>query len=407
MANFTFKGSNADDTILTGTNGQDILLTDGLGNVLADVVGVDSLLIDTKNGNDTINASALPAGLTQLTIDGGSGNDTIIGSQGADTLIGGDGDDVVTAGAAMTSRFWVRATTCSSGTRATAAIRSRARLASTRCCLTAPTLTRISTSRPMVRGAMFTRDVANVTMDLNGVEKIEFHALGGADNIVVNDLSGTDVKQVAIDLSCLPAAAPAMARPIRVTVNGTAGNDKISVGSGGTGLLSTGLSAHGDRSTTPKRPTTRLIVNGGGGDDIDRCVGAHRRPVKLTIDGGAGNDTITGSQGADMLLGGTAMTSVTGGRGNDVALLGSGDDVFIWNPGDGSDIVEGQAGTDTLLFNGANISENIDISANGSRALLTRDVANVTMDLNGVERSTSTPWAAPTTSWSTTSPGPT
>ena len=59
---------------------------------------------------------------------------------------------------------------------------------------------------------------------------------------------------------------------------------------------------------------------------------------------------------------------------------------FIWNPGDGSDIVEGQAGNDTLLFNGANINENIDISANGGRArLLTRDVANITMDLNNVE----------------------
>ena len=66
-------------------------------------------------------------------------------------------------------------------------------------------------------------------------------------------------------------------------------------------------------------------------------------------------------------------------------LLGAGDDVFVWNPGDGSDIVEGQAGTDTLLFNGANIAEKIDISANGGRVRFTRDVANITMDLNSVE----------------------
>ena len=68
-----------------------------------------------------------------------------------------------------------------------------------------------------------------------------------------------------------------------------------------------------------------------------------------------------------------------------MALLGAGNDTFVWNPGDGSDIVEGQAGTDTLVFNGANVAENIDISANGSRVRFTRDVANVTMDLNGVE----------------------
>ena len=69
-----------------------------------------------------------------------------------------------------------------------------------------------------------------------------------------------------------------------------------------------------------------------------------------------------------------------------MALLGAGDDTFVWNPGDGSDIVEGQAGVDTLLFNGANINEKIDISANGGRVRFTRDVATITMDLNDVER---------------------
>jgi hypothetical protein len=42
--------------------------------------------------------------------------------------------------------------------------------------------------------------------------------------------------------------------------------------------------------------------------------------------------------------------------------------MFVWNPGDGSDVVDGGAGTDTLQFNGANIAEKIDITANGSDA---------------------------------------
>ena len=50
-------------------------------------------------------------------------------------------------------------------------------------------------------------------MDLNDVEQIEFNALGGADNITVNDLAGTDVTQVAINLAARPAAAAATARP--------------------------------------------------------------------------------------------------------------------------------------------------------------------------------------------------
>jgi hypothetical protein len=58
----------------------------------------------------------------------------------------------------------------------------------------------------------------------------------------------------------------------------------------------------------------------------------------------------------------------------------------VWNPGDGSDTVEGQGGQDTLQFNGANVNEKIDLSANGSRLRLFRDVGNVTMDVNGVEQ---------------------
>jgi Ca2+-binding RTX toxin-like protein len=37
-------------------------------------------------------------------------------------------------------------------------------------------------------------------------------------------------------------------------------------------------------------------------------------------------------------------------------MIGSqGNDTFVWNPGDGNDSIEGQAGVDNLLFNGANI----------------------------------------------------
>ena len=128
-----------------------------------------------------------------------------------------------------------------------------------------------------------------------------------------------------------------------------------------------------------------LVVNALGGNDTINAAGLAAGVVKLTIDGGDGNDTITGSDGADTLIGGAGNDVVTGGRGNDVALLGAGNDTFIWNPGDGSDTVEGQGGNDTLVFNGANVNENFDISANGSRVRLFRDVGNVTMDLNGVE----------------------
>ena len=86
-----------------------------------------------------------------------------------------------------------------------------------------------------------------------------------------------------------------------------------------------------------------------------------------------------------MVLGGDGNDSVVGGRGDDVALLGADNNTFSWNPGDGSDTVEGQDGADTLQFNGANINEKFDLSANGSRLRFTRDIANIVMDVNGVE----------------------
>ena len=59
----------------------------------------------------------------------------------------------------------------------------------------------------------FTRDVANITMDLNGVEAIDFNALGGADTITVNDLTGTDVTEVNLEPRGRRAAARRRRRP--------------------------------------------------------------------------------------------------------------------------------------------------------------------------------------------------
>jgi Ca2+-binding RTX toxin-like protein len=112
----------------------------------------------------------------------------------------------------------------------------------------------------------------------------------------------------------------------------------------------------------------RLVLNAAGGNDRFTASDALPSIVALTVDGGAGNDSIAGTNGDDTLVG------------------GDGNDTFQWNPGDGSDTVEGQAGTDRLQFNGASVTENMAITAVGARVRLTRDVGNVAMDLGGIER---------------------
>jgi Ca2+-binding RTX toxin-like protein len=128
-----------------------------------------------------------------------------------------------------------------------------------------------------------------------------------------------------------------------------------------------------------------LVVNMNGGDDTFTGANGLATLISLSVDGGTGNDTITGGDGNDRLLGGDGNDVINGGRGADAVFMGAGDDTFVWNPGDGSDLVEGQDGADTLQFNGANIDEKMELSANGPRLRLTRDIGTITMDVDGVE----------------------
>jgi Ca2+-binding RTX toxin-like protein len=134
--------------------------------------------------------------------------------------------------------------------------------------------------------------------------------------------------------------------------------------------------------------TEKLVVNLAGGNDTFSASGDLGSLISLTVDGGAGNDTINGGSGADTLLGGDGNDVIDGNGGLDTAFLGAGDDVFVWDPGDGSDNVDGSAGHDELLFNGAAGAENYTLSAGGDGLLLTRVQGNIVMDMTGVEKVT-------------------
>ena len=47
----------------------------------------------------------------------------------------------------------------------------------------------------------FFRNVGNINMDLDDVEMIDFNVSAGPTSIVVNDLAGTDVTDVVVDLA--------------------------------------------------------------------------------------------------------------------------------------------------------------------------------------------------------------
>lgn len=110
-----------------------------------------------------------------------------------------------------------------------------------------------------------------------------------------------------------------------LTINGTSGNDSISLQFADSGA----------------------VVFGGDGDD--HITGSDWSDV---IHGGAGNDVLHGGGGADQLFGEAGNDVLDGGAGRDQLFGGDGDDQIVFDAADDLDHVVGGSGTDTLLISG-------------------------------------------------------
>ena len=167
----------------------------------------------------------------------------------------------------------------------------------------------------------------------------------------------------------------------RATTRGTDGDDQIGIAPNGgpVATFATGF------AVVNHTAVETLTVQGLGGADQLAAINGIGALTALTLDGGEGDDDVRGADGADTLLGGNGNDHVDGNLGADTARLGAGDDRFQWDPGDASDSVEGQSGDDALDFNASNAGEQIDVSRNGGRVRLLRNIGTVTMDFNDVE----------------------
>ena len=337
--------------------------------------GDDSLRIDDANGTFT---NAIPT-----TIDGGPGNDTISGGAGAETLLGGPGNDRIDGnggndtadlGSGDDTFVWDPGDGSDSiegGLGADAMVFNGAAASET-----------VDLSAIGDRLRLF-RTPANITMDTHGVEQVDVNALGGADAVTVDDLTGTDVENVNLDLAGTLGGATGGGQTDSVTVNGTNGNDAITAAGDSSGVTVSGL--HTQVAIQHQDPPDKLLVASLGGDDSISATGLAAGAITASLDGGDGNDTIAGGPGAETLLGGNGNDSIDGNGGNDQANLGAGDDTFTWDPGDGSDTIDGGDGRDAMVFNGAGVADTVDLSANGNRLRFFRNPGNITMNTGGVE----------------------
>jgi Ca2+-binding RTX toxin-like protein len=337
--------------------------------------GNDRVRIDDGNGAFT---NAIPT-----RIDGGPGNDAIAGGAGPETLKGGPGNDTIDGnggndlsdlGAGDDTFVWDPGDGSDTieGNDGTDTMVFNGAAASETVALSA--------NGNRLR---FFRSPANITMDTHGVESVDFNALGGADSVTVNDLSGTDVKNVDANLAGTLGGVTGDGQADRVTVVGTPLHDAIAAAGAASGVTVSGL--HTQVAIQHQEPLDQLFVLGVGGDDAISATGLAAGAASVFLEGGNGNDTIAGGTGAETLLGGNDNDAIDGNGGSDQAALGAGDDTFVWDPGDGSDTIEGDDGRDTLVFNGAAASEAVHLSANGDRLRFFRQPANVTMDTGGVE----------------------
>src|SRR5579871_4564757 len=305
------EGGDGDDTAeVNGGNGAETFTIQANGSRVRfdrvspapfslDIGTTEHLVLHANGGDDVITAGNGLAGLIQLTLDGGAGNDRITGGDGNDTLIGGDGDDVVIGGRGSDTAQLGNGNDTFVWNPGDGSDKVDGGDGFDTLQFNGSNVAEVMNIAAAPHGHVtFTRDVGNVSMDLVNMEQINVAAGGSADNITVGDLTGTGVQQVAIDLGSLGTGTPDQAADV-VTVNATAHADLINVVATATGVAVVGL-PEGVTIDHPD-PFDTLVINAGAGNDTIDAGTLGAGIIGLTINAGAGNDLINGSFGADTI----------------------------------------------------------------------------------------------------------
>jgi Ca2+-binding RTX toxin-like protein len=319
----------------------------------------DRLTLNALGGDDTVNATALEADGIQLTENGGLGADMMLGSAGDDLVNGGDGDDTAFLSAGDDTFAWNPGDdndTLEGEAGTDKMVFNGANIAEN---------INVSANGGRVR---FVRDIANVVMDLNDVEIADFAARGGADNIVVDDLSGTDMTEVNADLAGVPGGAGDGAAD-NVTVHGTNCDDVGLVFGDASGVAAIGLAAQVN-ITGAEAANDRLTVNALAGDDVVDASGLAAGSIQLTANGGDGADILIGGDGNDVLSGGPGDDVLIGGLGNDIIDGGDGDDIEIQSIGADTVTSAAAAGEEWLATHASTVDGKTVLDVGGEERTL-------------------------------------
>jgi len=286
--------------VVNGFGGNDTIVTSNTLNTLVNGVLASSpdAVLNGGGGNDTIIAGhggivgGLAGVVNGVVVGPVVGNCVMDGGAGNDSLTSGFGNDIMRGGDGDDNYTWPPGTLTDIWDGGAGN----------------DTVTIIGndTSGGVPASDQFVLSASGERVLFQRVNLIQFSVnIGSTENIVLKPGAGDDVVTVK-DLTGVRALK-------NVTLEGGLGNDILDA------------SAQANRNI-------RVTLNGGEGDDV--------------LKGGAGADTLNGGAGNDMLDGGAGNDDLFGGDGNDVLKGGAGNDRLVG--GAGADQLDGGAGDDVL-----------------------------------------------------------
>jgi hypothetical protein len=239
-ADFTIDRGTFDSIDVAAGNGADTVRIDQVNGVFTNT---ESTRLAGDNGDDT-----LVGGSGNEVFVGGRGNDAVDGNQGADTAFLGQGDDTF---------VWDQG----DGSDVVEGGRGSDTLA-----FNGFGANEVMSATASGGRVLFTRVQGNIVMNLDDVEAIDVRPLGGSDSVTVNDLAGTDLTRVDVDLAAAFGGSTGDGLADTVTVKGTTGNDTIAATANGAAVDVSGLAAF-VRITHADPASDTLVIDSLGGVD--------------------------------------------------------------------------------------------------------------------------------------------
>jgi Ca2+-binding RTX toxin-like protein len=166
----------------------------------ATVDNTDLIQVFGNGGNDVITLDETNGALPAAQLSGGAGNDTLTGGSGNDTLSGGGGNDFLDGNHGADVAFLGAGNDIFRWDQGDGSDRVEGGSGSDELQFNGFAADEQFTLSASGDHALLTRVQGNIVMNLHEVEKVTVNASGGADTINVNDLKGTGVTDILVNL---------------------------------------------------------------------------------------------------------------------------------------------------------------------------------------------------------------